>query len=177
MSTFTQVTKYESMKDLPKEAPDKSLAIVDDCHPFIYQASNKIWVPVKFDTKMGADLYTLNKTGFDGRPPLSDTERQELSKNLRRFYRVDHLNNKYFMLLNNRDIHYYTLFEVEDVDESLPSFDEEVLACLDYLGEILAAEEDEGKFEIWIRPKPEVCDEPAIALYLFPYDEGVILCR
>lgn len=177
MSTFAQVARYNSMRDLPKNPKDNFLAIVND-HPFVYKAKDKIWVPIKFNSKLGTDLYSLNKTGFDNRPPLSEEERQELKKNLRKFYAEEFVNTKFFMLLNNKDLHYYTVFYSQPYEqENFPYFEDEVVACLDYLGEILAAEEDDGKFEIWIRPKPETCEESAIALYLFPYDEGVILCR
>ena len=79
--------------------------------------------------------------------------------------------NTHYMLMC-RELNYYTVFKLNPLIEIGFPFEEEVIDCVEYVGAPKAIDYVEGAVEIWVHP---VCEEP-VAMYLFPYDEGVIEC-
>lgn len=111
-------------------------------------------------------LYDLNKQIISQLPSLTD---EELDK------KIDVIDDSYikcvndFYMLYGKEISYFTLFKV---DEPI-YFAKTVLDCLNEIGEIKAIDPTEDGFaiEIWVQPTNE---EPT-CLYLFPYDNGLVV--
>ena len=111
-------------------------------------------------------LYDLNKQIISQLPPLTD---EELDK------KIDVIDDSYikcvndFYMLYGKEISYFTLFKVNEPIY----FAKTVLDCLNEIGEIKAIDPTEDGFaiEIWVQPTNE---EPT-CLYLFPYDNGLVV--
>ena len=111
-------------------------------------------------------LYDLNKQIISQLPPLTD---EELDK------KIDVIDDSYikcvndFYMLYGKEISYFTLFKVDEPTH----FAETVLDCLNEIGEIKAIDPTEDGFaiEIWVQPT----DEEPTCLYLFPYDNGLVV--
>lgn len=125
------------------------------------------------------NLYSFNKSIFNGKPPLSQKETEKGIELLKRFFTRHVLKNRQYFMLLGRDVNYYTLFTAIHTDENAASaFATEVMECLKNLGEIKAIDRDDvtkTNIEIWITTEEEKeKSKESFCLYLFPYDEGVI---
>lgn len=77
------------------------------------------------------------------------------------------------MLLSN-EMRYYTIFSCGYGAMADP-FHSSVIDCLNAIGPIKSIEKNnDGVIEIWCF---SIVDEELHVFYLFPYDEGVVLCR
>ena len=78
----------------------------------------------------------------------------------------------YFMLLCN-DIHYYTVFEVDDFYEE--NIEDIVIECLQDVGviqQINMSDVEEDAVECWVKN-----ENGAIMFLFFRYDWGIVKCR
>ena len=111
-------------------------------------------------------LYDLNKQIISQLPSLTD---EELDK------KIDIIDDSYIKCVNNfymlygKEISYFTLFKINEPIY----FAKTVLDCLNEIGEIKAIDPAEDGFaiEIWVQPT----DEEPTCLYLFPYDNGLVV--
>lgn len=121
----------------------------------------------KVNGSLNMSMYELNKCVVRQLPSMTE-ERLAAAGDLINSFQKE---NKYFMLLG-RDLDYYTIFQTkENMEETMG---EAVIDCLSNLGDIKAIDltPEEQTIEIWITQNSE-----AYVLYLFNYDEGVILCQ
>ena len=114
------------------------------------------------------NLYDVNKQIIAQLADLNETS-LEYSKNEIIIPYLQEQNNEFYMLLC-RDINYYTLFQL--TFQGCPIANE-IIGCAQDIGSIKAIDVNENNaIEIWVQP---VDGEP-VAMYLFPYDGGVIKC-
>ena len=121
------------------------------------------WMKINADSSgINVGLYDINKQIISQLPVLSDLEHGK--EEIRELHY--HWDNTYYMLYG-KEISYFTLFFI--VEET--SFADEVVACLNNVGNIKAIDLTEAKdaVEIWIEDE----DGPT-CLYLFPYDSGLV---
>ena len=120
------------------------------------------------------DLYTLNKNMVQQLPTLEITN-EVINK-------INKLHNKkayYYMMLCN-DMKYYTILKATtNKTPGTTDFGTTVIDCLNNVGEIKSIElvDDDNAIEIWVSiPNEDENELPNIyCMYLFPYDEGVVL--
>lgn len=141
---------------------------------YIYQ--NDRWEMINPKGELQFTTYDLNKQLIAQLENLENNEKAMLEgKQIIQSFGKNK-NNSYFMLLC-RDINYYTIFHSEYnpmVWDDLNLFAEEVIDCVHDIGAIKSIEDTlDGAIEIWAQP---IEGEP-VAMYLFPYDQGVIECR
>lgn len=118
-------------------------------------------------------LYELNKQIMSQVPDYTE-EQIDAAKKLINSYMVEQ-NNYFYMLLSN-EMRYYTIFSVYNGTNVLETFPDEVIECLNSIGPIKSIEKNtDGVIEIWCVPT-SYCEE-ACVFYLFPYDQGVVLCQ
>lgn len=111
-------------------------------------------------------VYDMNKTLMEKEKQISDKTLNKKINDITKFFSK----GEYFMLLCHeaRD---YTVFEITESSKATLA-GTELKECLQNRGAILAIDEAPGNaYEIWIRNESGI-----FAYYLFPYDEGVIVC-
>ena len=121
----------------------------------------------KVNGSLNMSMYELNKCVVRQLPSMTEEQLAAAGDLIDSFQKE----NKYFMLLG-KDLDYYTIFQTkENMEETMG---EAVIDCLSNLGDIKAIDltPEEQTIEIWITQNSE-----AYVLYLFNYDEGVILCQ
>lgn len=111
-------------------------------------------------------LYELNKQIISQLPSLTD---EELDKKINIIDACYEKCVNDFYMLYGKEISYFTLFKVNEPIY----FAKTVLDCLNEVGEIKAIDPTEDGFavEIWVQPT----DEEPTCLYLFPYDNGLVV--
>lgn len=121
----------------------------------------------KVNGSLNMSMYELNKCVVRQLPSMTKEQLAAAGDLIDSFQKE----NKYFMLLG-KDLDYYTIFQTKENTEE--TMGEAVIDCLSYLGDIKAIDltAEEQTIEIWITKNNE-----AYVLYLFNYDEGVILCQ
>lgn len=114
-------------------------------------------------------LYELNKNIMENVPKEAIPTEEQLIEAINKY---DNHSN-YYMLLSNQ-IKYYTVFEriVEHGPlkiDCLNNFAQEVILCLQDMGEIVGVSEEPGALEFWVKTKngPE-------CFYLFDYSQGIV---
>lgn len=121
------------------------------------------WMKMNIDSSgINIGLYDINKQIISQLPVLSDLEdKKEIIQKLHRDW-----GNFYYMLYG-KEISYFTLFKIINSQ----TFADEVIACLNNVGDIKAIDltEAEDAIEIWVQN-----EENPTCLYLFPYDNGVV---
>ena len=136
----------------------------------LYVYNEGEWKIVTGETNFGMTIYDLNKQIIAQMGVLEGIPREEAHLRITDMAAVSQ--NTYFMLLC-RDINYYTLFKLDKDNSGLCNIASEVFECAEEIGAIKSAEGVEsGAIEIWVHP----VDGDPIAMYLFPYDAGVIEC-
>lgn len=155
LANFTEDT-LEKIKE-PKFC---SMEIVDDGHGNPTQLST-------------ISLYELNKQIISQLPNYGNEEIQK-AKELILEYHSTHCAYHYMMLSN--EMRYYTVFSTQNgSDPTLGKFENEVIDCLNSIGPIKSIEINSDRVvEIWCF---SIADEELHVFYLFPYDEGVIICQ
>ena len=127
------------------------------------------WQEEKVDGNFTMNAYEINKQ-IIGQLQIMDDETIDQKKRLiREFVNEEH--NQFYMLLC-RDVNYYTLFAI-DLKLADECIEDVVVECCNDLGLIKSIEltEDKRAIEIWVSNS-----EDTYAMYLFPYDAGVIVC-
>ena len=135
----------------------------------LYTYKNGQWEMIKGETNLGMTMYDLNKQIIAQMGVLEGMAREQA--HLLITDTVATSGQTYFMLLC-RDINYYTLFKLDKDNSGLCNVASEVFDCAEDIGALKSVESVEGAIEIWVHP---IDDEP-LAMYLFPYDMGVIEC-
>ena len=120
---------------------------------------------VSGDLKMS--LYELNKSAILQLPSYSEDNFKNAIDLINNFVG----NDKFYMLLG-KEISYYTVFMREpSMTETIGEAVIDCLRCFDNVKSIETTE-DRNAIEIWVT----ATDNPTV-MYLFPYNEGVIICR
>ena len=131
------------------------------------------WKMIEGDINIGMTSYDLNKQIISQMGILDEVALAKAFNDLDEY--AANSDATYFMLLC-RDINYYTIFKVnreEEISDTLETFSAEVIDCVLDVGAIKSVESVPGDaFEIWAHP----VDGDPVAMYLFPYDVGVIEC-
>ena len=136
----------------------------------LYCFTNGEWKLLEGDINLGMTIYDLNKQVISQMGVLEGTAREEAHLHITDMAACS--NNTYFMLLC-REMNYYTLFKLDKDNSSLCNIASEVFDCVEDIGAIKSVEDvDGGAIEIWAHP----VDGDPVAMYLFPYDAGVIEC-
>lgn len=128
-------------------------------------------VPEDNEATINMNMYDINKQIISQLPKMSDEALAEKIEEISKF--IYETKNKFYMLLC-RDINYFTLFMlVEKAEETIEDI---LIECLHTLGEIKAIDPtDDGAIEIWI--ENEFFENGPYAMYFFPYDGGVEICK
>lgn len=154
--------KFKIKSNSPKEG---EIALAEDGKYKVFKDGE--WHDLKMEgSNLELGLYDLNKQIISQLPSLTD---EELDK------KIDVIDDSYikcvndFYMLYGKEISYFTLFKVNEPIY----FAKTVLDCLNEIGEIKAIDPTEDGFaiEIWVQPT----DEEPTCLYLFPYDNGLVV--
>lgn len=153
--------KFKIKSNSPKEG---EIAQTEDGKYKVFKDGE--WHDLKMEgSNLELGLYDLNKQIISQLPSLTD---EELDK------KIDVIDDSYikcvndFYMLYGKEISYFTLFKVNEPIY----FAKTVLDCLNEIGEIKAIDPvEDGAVEIWVQPTNE---EPT-CLYLFPYDNGLVV--
>ena len=138
----------------------------------LYMYTGEEWKLIEGDVDLGMTTYDINKQ-IIGQLGVLDEEGMSRAQNTLTAF-VEETKQTYYMLLC-RDINYYTIFYVYGglvVPMGLNKFCDDVLDCAQDVGAIKSVESTDGAIEIWVHP---VYGDP-VAMYLFPYDMGVVEC-
>lgn len=115
------------------------------------------------------NIYELNKQLISQMAALSDEDLEDSKQLIRGYFQKQE--NEFYMLLC-KDISYYTLFHIVDYITE-PAAADEVIECIKEIGTVKSIDRTEdGAIEIWAQPG----ESDPLAMYLFPYDMGVIQC-
>lgn len=142
-------------------------------HLYIY--TNGEWQLISPTSNLSLTSYEVNQQIISQMENI-ETDEEAMQTGLNTIQSLRYKDNNYYMLLC-RDINYYTLFHKNNnpmLDENdLGKFANEVVDCVHDIGAIKSIDETtDGAVEIWVQP---VGEDP-MAMYLFPYDQGVIEC-
>ena len=121
---------------------------------------------------LNMSLYDLNKAAVGQLPTYSKADEIEAIGRLNAFTQ-DAVTPHYYMLLG-KDLNYYTVFYKHFL-QGEENFGEAVIDCLHNVGDIKSIDLTEAgdAIEIWVITP----DKEGHVLYLFNYDQGVIVCR
>ena len=127
-------------------------------------------VPEDWNTEVGMNMniYDINKQIVSQLPTLSYEQIGKKLIEIRDFVKAT--DNKFYMLLCN-DINYYTLF-MRDLKIAKESIEEIVIECIQNLGDVKAIDDVDDAIEIWVEN-----EHGCYAMYFFPYDRGVEVCK
>lgn len=135
----------------------------------LYVYKDGQWELIKGESNLGITMYDINKQLIAQMEVLVDEALEDAHMLITDT--VATTGETYFMLLC-RDINYYTLFKLDRDNSGLCNIACEVFDCVTNIGAIKSVEAVEGAIEIWAHP----VDGDPVAMYLFPYDAGVIEC-
>ena len=135
----------------------------------LYTYTDGNWKLMEGDINLGMTMYDLNKQIISQMGVLEGEPRE--NAHLCITHMADVSNSTYFMLLC-REENYYTLFKLTRDNSGLANIASEVFDCVEDIGAIKSVEPVDGAVEIWAHP----VDGDPVAMYLFPYDAGVIEC-
>ena len=135
----------------------------------LYTYTNGDWKMLDGDINLGMTMYDLNKQIISQMGVLMDEPRENAHMLITET--VATAGQTYFMLLC-RELNYYTLFKLNKLDSGLANVASEVFDCVEDIGAIKSVEPVDGAIEIWAHP----VDGDPVAMYLFPYDAGVVEC-
>ena len=132
----------------------------------------KCRLPEQEPTKITLTAYEANKQIITNLPPVTDEQYIDFENKLTEF--LVKTNNEYYMLLNNIDKTYYTLFrKTGDIGfEAMPDVLKEILNNLGtFITWSYGPTDADGNdsLELWVKDDKEVC-----CYYLFGYDAGVV---
>lgn len=167
---------YLGQLDKAPENPNPGDWYIDtDDHYWVCDITGTQWLEFTRDAdgniNTGITQYELNKMVIEQLPSkITNGQLKESKEILKEFKEIT--KNKYYMLLCN-DIHYYTVLNITDTDNSL-TFYNLVIELLQDNGAIQLIDwmnVDKDAVECWIKN-----DKGALMFLLFPYDWGVIEC-
>ena len=138
----------------------------------LYIYKNGQWEMIKGESSLGVTMYDLNKQLISQLPVLGKDAIVIARKEVQQF--INETKNNYYMLLA-REQNYYTLFNIVDsIEAPLVPIVDELWGCVEYMGDIKAADINQGAIEFWVQPREDKT-EPIFMMF-FPYDAGVIEC-
>ena len=138
----------------------------------LYTYKDGQWEMIKGESSLGVTMYDLNKQLISQLPVLDKDAIITARKEAQRF--INDTNNYYYMLLA-REMNYYTIFHIPSIpSEPICPIIDELWGCVEYMGEIKAADVNNGAIEFWVQSQEEG-SEPIFMMF-FPYDAGVIEC-
>lgn len=141
----------------------------------LYKFTNNEWKMIKPEGGLNLSTYDLNKQIIAQMENIEINE-DAMLKAKQTIQAFGYSKGNYYYMLLCRDINYYTLFHNSKdpmVWEDVNCFADEVIDCVHDIGAIKSVEEENGAIEIWVHP----VNGEVMAMYLFPYDQGVIECR
>lgn len=114
-------------------------------------------------------LYELNKNIMENVPEEAIPTEENLIQVINNY--TKQVFSTYYMLLSN-ELYYYTVFvRTKGKLITLPNLAEEVIACLEDHGRIVAVSEEPGALEFWVQT-----EKGAECFYFFDYSRGIIYC-
>lgn len=164
---FEQV---ESLKDILEPTVGQVVYVNDEKKYYRYDATEG-WQGIKADdTLFTMNAYEMNKQ-IVGQLQILDKEIwSEKKKMITKF--CNEMKNRFYMLLC-REANYYTVFYRQQ-NLGVEYIADIVKECAETLGDVKAVDmsEDGQAIEIWVDGTYGV-----FAMYFFPYDRGVEICR
>ena len=113
-------------------------------------------------------LYELNRSIMEQLPNLTD---YNTAINTINDFK-DKTHNSFYMLYG-KDISYFTIFKLQDIQYECDSLGSAVFECLENIGTVKTVDVmQEGSVEIWVDVNGEIH-----CLYLFPYDTGIVTVK
>ena len=161
VQSFTDLRKSALLKEELQE--NDRIYVIEDNKVYTYKNGRFAVESIDMKSNVNIPLYDLNKQLI---AQLPEVTREESIKIFNDFYWA-HMNNLYFMLLNNEK-RYFTLFNRNDAT-GMSDFQITVYDIVHELGIIRALDVKDDRLEIWIEQDEEVSD-----YILFPYDDGVV---
>ena len=164
------VKNLELLKSLPLrqniENDEYEMSIVED-EQKVYQYKNGEWVEYKSPDGLTISLLELNSMAITQLAPLPNEEIIKAKLAINKLVSLG-----YYMLLSN-ELKYYTVFNFnKNYTKDNPRIADEVIACLQELGDIKSYEVNNDNIEFWITK-----EDKSYPLYFFDYSGGVIKCR
>lgn len=164
------VKSLELLKSLPlrhkEENGEYEMALVED-EQKVYQYKDGEWVEYTSPRGLTISLMELNSMAITQLSPLTDEEIVKAKLAIKKFASFG-----YYMLLSN-ELKYYTVFDFnKNYTKDNPRLIDEVVACLQDLGEIKSYDINDDSIEFWITK-----EDKSYPLYFFDYSGGVIKCR
>lgn len=163
------IETLELLKALPlSKEGDTFFVTSEEC---VYKYNGEEWVKEEEQKVVIGSLYDLNKQVIFQLPNLTPEKIMSGLDLIEDF--VNKTNNTYYMLLNH-DLHYYTIFMRCDTEEDrLAQATYECLSSLRCTYKSIDYTADGDAVEIWLHNE----EIGAIMFLLFPYDQGVVLCK
>lgn len=160
--------KTKKILDTLQNKTEDELAIVDETQK-VYVYKDGAWEEFNQKEGLTISLMELNSLAVSQLAPLTEEELEEGKQLIREFVDEDRY---YYMLLSN-ELHYYTVFIVIDDEGSTPLIEDEVIACLQDMGDIKSIEKtDDGAMEMWV-----TIEDKSYPFYFFNYKKGIIICK
>ena len=133
-------------------------------------------------TEVKLTAYEANKQIIAQLPPMTDEQYIDFENKLTEY--LVKTNNEYYMLLNNVDKTYYTLFRKTN-DTEYEAMEDVLKEILDNLGTLITWSygpvdaDGNDSIELWVKEKyTSLIDgtesEQVLCYYLFGYDAGVV---
>lgn len=133
-------------------------------------------------TEVKLTAYEANKQIIAQLPPMTDEQYIDFENKLTEY--LVKTNNEYYMLLNNVDKTYYTLFR-KTGDTEYEAMEDVLKEILDNLGTLItwsygpADVDGNDSIELWVKEKytspiDGTESEQVLCYYLFGYDAGVV---
>lgn len=112
------------------------------------------------------NLYELNQAGYNSLPKMTGVELANAQIKVHQF--LCNTSAQFFMLLCN-ELHYYTIFDIENPSTNYMDVVEELFGLVNELGIIKSIEVTDSMVEFWVTSNNET------HMYaFFDYDGGVI---
>lgn len=132
----------------------------------------------KIEGDVTMTAYDINKQLISQLPPMTEEQYIEFENNLTDF--LTKTNNEYYMLLNNFDKNYYTLFHKNN-DTEFDAMPDVLKEILNNLGEFITWSwgVDNESMELWVKESwdsivEESKHEEVFCYHLFGYDAGIV---
>ena len=177
-----EVPSKNTINALPELKEGEIFWVTSDNKAYVVAEKDKKKIVIKAldenaSISTGLTIYEMNKKIVSKEPLLNWEDENfilELKENFRKWIEDDINDNRYF-LLYGRDLHYITLFDLNDYRCGATDFLSIMKDTLKDVGEVISFDfnsndNKEVCIEIWVRTP----DSAAELLYLFPYDRGVI---
>ena len=163
------VDTYKQLKALPIHAEGEIAYVVKEDQKYQYSEESGWQVYKAEENILSMKLYDMNKQIIAQMPNMT---KEDIISIINEYHAA--MKNSFYMLMF-KEISYFTMFYVNQVDESYETLAQEVINCGNDWGTIKSAHivEDGSAIEVWI----ELPNKEITVGYFFSYNEGVIECR